>query len=73
MPERLQRLLRAVSELLPCDAIALLRPDGDTLVPIATKGLSQDIYGRRFKIEDHPRLVAILSQRGQAAGPSARP
>nr|WP_298145574.1 hypothetical protein [uncultured Pseudomonas sp.] len=62
MPERPKRL-GCISELLPCDAIALLRPGGDPLVPIATKGLSQDIYGRRFKMEDHSRLAAILSQR----------
>lgn len=68
--ERLQRLLRAISALLPCDAIALLRLDGDALVPIAAKGLSQDIYGRRFKIEDHPRLSAILSQREATRFPS---
>lgn len=68
--ERLQRLLRAISALLPCDAIALLRLDGDALIPIAAKGLSQDIYGRRFRIEDHPRLSAILSQREATRFPS---
>ncbi|MBB1521001.1 nitric oxide reductase transcriptional regulator NorR [Aquipseudomonas guryensis] len=68
--ERLQRLLRAISALLPCDAIALLRLEGEALVPIAAKGLSKDIYGRRFKIEDHPRLASILSQREATRFPS---
>lgn len=68
--ERLQRLLRAISALLPCDAIALLRLEGEALVPIAAKGLSKDIYGRRFKVEDHPRLAAILSQREATRFPS---
>jgi anaerobic nitric oxide reductase transcription regulator len=54
-------LLEAVRRALPCDAAALLRVDGDALVPIATFGLSPDAAGRRFERRDHPRLDAICA------------
>ena len=34
--ERYRRLLQAMQALLPCDAVALLRLEGDVLVPLAT-------------------------------------
>ena len=63
--ERYRRLLEAVRALLPCDAAALLRLEGATLVPLAVNGLSHDTLGRRFKVAEHPRLQALL----QAPGP----
>ncbi|WP_367848851.1 nitric oxide reductase transcriptional regulator NorR [Rhodoferax sp. WC2427] len=63
--ERYRRLLEAVRALLPCDAAALLRLDGATLVPLAVNGLSHDTLGRRFQVVEHPRLQALL----QAPGP----
>ncbi|MDD0975210.1 nitric oxide reductase transcriptional regulator NorR [Pseudomonas fontis] len=58
--ERYRRLLEAMRALLPCDAAALLRLDGEWLVPLAVDGLSADTLGRRFKVSEHPRFAAIL-------------
>ncbi|WP_372724514.1 nitric oxide reductase transcriptional regulator NorR [Immundisolibacter sp.] len=58
------RLLEAVQALFPCDATALLRLDGDTLRPLAVTGLSHDTLGRRFRLQDHPRLLTLLQRRG---------
>ncbi|GAA4332117.1 nitric oxide reductase transcriptional regulator NorR [Pigmentiphaga soli] len=61
---RYRRLLDTLRRLLPCDAVALLRLEGDTLVPLATRGLSDDTLGRRFMVAAHPRLHAILQAPG---------
>ncbi|MDP3848529.1 MAG: nitric oxide reductase transcriptional regulator NorR [Pseudomonas sp.] len=58
--ERYRRLLGALRVLLPCDATALLRLDGEQLVPVAVDGLSADTLGRRFKVVEHPRLQTLL-------------
>jgi len=60
--ERYRRLLQAMRALLPCDAAALLRLDGQWLVPLAVDGLSSDTLGRRFRISDHPRFQILLSR-----------
>ncbi|MGE8414484.1 MAG: nitric oxide reductase transcriptional regulator NorR [Pseudomonas sp.] len=62
--ERYRRLLEALRVLLPCDAAALLRLDGEWLVPLAVDGLSTDTLGRRFKVSEHPRFAALLSSPG---------
>ncbi|ELQ10033.1 anaerobic nitric oxide reductase transcription regulator, partial [Pseudomonas fluorescens BRIP34879] len=62
--ERYRRLLHAMRELLPCDAAALLRLDGEWLVPLAVDGLSADTLGRRFKVSEHPRFAVLLSSPG---------
>ncbi|WP_455230863.1 nitric oxide reductase transcriptional regulator NorR [Geopseudomonas aromaticivorans] len=62
--ERYRRLLGALRALLPADAAALLRLEGDTLVPLAVDGLSADTLGRRFRVSEHPRLAALLEHRG---------
>ncbi|WP_430446567.1 MAG: nitric oxide reductase transcriptional regulator NorR [Pseudomonas piscis] len=59
--ERYRRLLEALRVLLPCDAAALLRLDGEWLVPLAVDGLSTDTLGRRFKVSEHPRFAALLA------------
>ena len=59
--ERYRRLLDAMRALFPCDAAALLRLDGETLVPLAIDGLSHDTLGRRFKIAEHPRFRLLLA------------
>lgn len=61
---RYQRLLDTVCRLLPCDAVALLRLDGDVLTPLAVRGLSADTMGRRFAVEAHPRLHTLLQAQG---------
>src|SRR5471032_1290142 len=62
--ERYRRLLQAMRALLPCDAAALLRLDGEWLVPLAVDGLSTDTLGRRFKVSEHPRFAVLLSSPG---------
>ena len=71
--ERYRRLLEAVRALLPCDAAALLRLDGATLVPLAVNGLSHDTLGRRFKVAEHPRLQALLQAPGPLRFPADSP
>lgn len=63
--ERYRRLLEALRTLLPSDAAALLRLDGEVLVPLAVDGLTRDTLGRRFRVDQHPRFAALL----QADGP----
>ena len=59
--DRNERLLAAVGRLLPGDAAALLRLEGDDLVVVAAHGLRPDVLGRRFVISAHPRLAAIVA------------
>ncbi len=59
--DRYRRLLEAVRRVIPCDAAALLRLDGDALVPLAAHGLSPDALGRRWLRADHPRLDVICA------------
>lgn len=67
---RFQRLLEAVQRSFPCDAIALLQLQDDVLVPRAVRGLSPDALGRRFSLDEHPRLHAIMQSRGIMRFPS---
>lgn len=57
---RYTRLLDAFNRSFPCNAIALLERDGALLIPRAVAGLSRDTLGRRFVIQDQPRLAQIL-------------
>ncbi|HEU4536797.1 MAG TPA: nitric oxide reductase transcriptional regulator NorR [Polyangiaceae bacterium] len=49
---------------LACDATALLRLEGRALVPVAVDGLSDEVLGRRFVVEAHPRLARVLESGG---------
>jgi anaerobic nitric oxide reductase transcription regulator len=62
--ERQRHILRQLRSLVPCDAAALLRLDGDQLIPLAVDGLAADTLGRRFKVSEHPRLEAFLAASG---------
>lgn len=62
--ERHRRLLEALRVLLPCDATAVLRLDGEWLVPLAVNGLSRDTMGRRFRVAEHPRFTQLLAASG---------
>ncbi|MFJ4142969.1 nitric oxide reductase transcriptional regulator NorR [Pseudomonas sp. NPDC089734] len=62
--ERYRRLLQALRQLLPCDAVALLRLEEDVLIPLAVDGLSPDTLGRRFRVQEHPRLKILLESQG---------
>ncbi|AWB65620.1 nitric oxide reductase transcriptional regulator NorR [Saccharobesus litoralis] len=60
---RYQRLLSVMKQIFPCDAAALLKIEGRALRPIAVNGLSRDTLGRRFMVDEHPRLATILLSR----------
>ncbi len=62
--ERYRRLLGALRVVLPSDAAALLKLDGDSLVPLAVDGLSDDTLGRRFHADGQPRLATLLRSDG---------
>ena len=57
--DRFQRLITTLRQVLECDASALLRYEGRQFIPLAIDGLAQDVLGRRFTLEGHPRLEAI--------------
>lgn len=59
--DRMERLVDVVHRALPCDAVGLLRLEGEDLVPAAFFGLSADALGRRFRRSEHPRLDMICS------------
>ena len=68
--QRYQRLLAALRRVIPYDAVALLRLDGDELVPITAEGLSEDAMGRRFRIREQPRLEIICRSPSPVVFPS---
>ena len=68
--ERYRALLEGLRTVFPCDAAALLRLEGDSLVPITVTGLSHDTLGRRFRLADHPRLLTMVNRRGPTRLPS---
>ena len=57
--DRFSRLLDTVKQNLKCDAAALLVFKGQQFTPLAIVGLSQDVLGRRFILNEHPRLESI--------------
>lgn len=61
--ERHHRLVEAVQKVFPCDAAALLKLEGNELVPVATAGLKSEVMTRRFDPAREPRLDAILRSR----------
>jgi anaerobic nitric oxide reductase transcription regulator len=71
--ERYRRLLAALRTLFPSDAAALLRLDGDVLVPLAIDGLGADTLGRRFRVAEHPRFAALLAHAGPLRFPADSP
>jgi anaerobic nitric oxide reductase transcription regulator len=71
--ERYRRLLDTMRTLFPCDAAALLRLDGEALVPLAIDGLSSDTMGRRFRVGEHPRLATLLANETPTRFPADSP
>jgi len=61
--QRYQRLLETMLRIFPCDAAALLKLEGNSLHPLAIDGLSDDTMGRRFVVNEHPRLATLLHAR----------
>ena len=68
--ERYRRLLSALRRVIPYDAAAFLRLEGDDLVPVASEGLSEDAMGRRFLTKEHPRLEIICRSPSPVTFPS---
>ncbi|MBN2575908.1 MAG: nitric oxide reductase transcriptional regulator NorR [Deltaproteobacteria bacterium] len=68
--ERYRRLLIGLKRVIPYDAAALLRIEGDELVPIVSEGLSEDAMGRRFSLKEHPRLSIICRSEAPITFPS---
>lgn len=60
---REERLVQRLQNELNCNAVGLLKLDGEYLKPVALAGLVAETLGRRFEITKHPRLSAILSDR----------
>ncbi len=65
LPGKLQfeRLVSAIAEVFPADAVALFRLQGGALLPVASVGLAPELQGRRFNPAEHPRLSAILASK----------
>lgn len=61
--QRYQDLLASMQSIFPFDAAAVLKLDGTVLTPLATRGLSEDVMGRRFEVNQHPRLAKALRSR----------
>jgi anaerobic nitric oxide reductase transcription regulator len=59
---RYRRLLDAVIRVIPADSAALMRLDGDALVPVATHGLVPEAATHRFVVHEHPRLAQVLRE-----------
>jgi anaerobic nitric oxide reductase transcription regulator len=68
--ERYRILLQAFHEAVGGDAVALLRKEGKALNLVACLGLSPDALGRRFKLEEHPRLDVICNSKEAVVFPS---
>lgn len=60
--DRNQRLIGLVRRALPCDAVALLRLEGEVLLPVVYHGFTADMGGRRFLRSEHPRLDIICAR-----------
>ncbi len=71
--DRYKRLLAALKRVIPYDAAALLRLDGDLLIPIAARGLSPDALGREFSRNEHPRLDIICNSEKPVRFPPDNP
>ena len=54
-PNRFKCVVQRLHQLLKCDATALLRYNHGVFIPLAMAGLSPDVCGRHFSIDEHPR------------------
>lgn len=61
--DRYQRLLDALHIAIPYDAAALLRVEGEALIPLAANGLTPDAMGREYLLKNHPRFDIICGSR----------
>lgn len=61
--QRYNHLLECMQMIFPFDAAAVLKLDSNLLKPLATRGLSDDVLGRRFVVNEHPRFSLALNSR----------
>ena len=61
--DRSQRLVEIVQRIVPCDSAALLRLDGETLIPVAAFGVVPEVMSLRFLVGEHPRFAQILRRK----------
>ena len=57
--DRFDRLLSVIKSLFGCDSSALLAFREQHFSPLAINGLFEEVLGRQFHIDEHPRLEAI--------------
>lgn len=57
--DRFDRLLSVIKSLFGCDSSALLAFRDQHFSPLAINGLYEEVLGRQFDINEHPRLEAI--------------
>ncbi len=61
--DRFDRLLASIRKAIKCDAVALLGLHDNLLTPLAIQGLSSDVLGRRFIVDEHPRLQQLCQSK----------
>ncbi|WP_435274552.1 GAF domain-containing protein [Psychrobium sp. nBUS_13] len=61
--DRFERLLMTVRKTITCDAVALLAFEHEVLRPLAQQGLKNDVLGRRFQLQEHPRFMTICQSK----------
>ncbi|MDG4868590.1 nitric oxide reductase transcriptional regulator NorR [Guyparkeria sp. 1SP6A2] len=59
-----QSVLHALVGDYPADASTLMVMDDGILRPVAVLGLNDEVRGREFTLEEHPRLAAIAAHPG---------
>jgi anaerobic nitric oxide reductase transcription regulator len=57
--DRYRRLLEALRRVIPYDAAAIMRLEGEELVVVVAHGLEPQALGRRLSPKEHPRLDII--------------
>ena len=57
--DRFNRLLKTIRNIIPCDAVVLLKRQGQELKPLAQTGVNPELLGRRFEILSQPRFKVI--------------
>lgn len=60
---RYQRLLDVLRGVIPYDAAALLRVEGEELVTVASRGLLYEAAEHRWRRREHPRLDVVCNSR----------
>lgn len=68
--DKYNRLLKALSSVIPFDVATLFRMDKENLVPIASHGLSLTALGRIYNRKAHPRLDIICNSKKPVRFPS---